>query len=83
MVDDDDFYFLGQGHTENCEEDEYGKCGCAEEIDTPKMREDFPEGFFWSCCGALGQEPGCKVGLHRPGGIEKAGGWLRYRKDRR
>lgn len=75
------FCFLGQGHTENCEEDENDKCGYAEEIGKPEMRKDYTEGFFWLCCGAVGHEPGQKVSPHRPGGIEKYGGWLRYRKD--
>lgn len=33
-------------------------------IDTEENREDYPEGFDWSCCDKPGDEPGCKVGHH-------------------
>jgi hypothetical protein len=38
---------------------------CHGEIDTEEMREEFPEGFFWTCCRRAGDEPGCKLGVHQ------------------
>ncbi|KAJ5025211.1 hypothetical protein J3E72DRAFT_386423 [Bipolaris maydis] len=35
-------------------------------IDTPEMREDYPEGFMWTCCNKLGDAPGCKQTRHHP-----------------
>ncbi|XPS70107.1 hypothetical protein M3J09_002349 [Ascochyta lentis] len=32
--------------------------------DTQDMREEYPEGFKWSCCGLQGDEEGCLVGPH-------------------
>jgi len=38
-----------------------------EEIDTPENRRDYPEGFFWNCCGKHGDEnEPCVVGRHFP-----------------
>ena len=34
-------------------------------IDTTKRRCDYPEGFYWTCCGSLGTSPGCIISLHR------------------
>ena len=52
MYYDDDFW---ADHDENC----HGT------IDTEDMREEFPDGFQWSCCEQLGTEPGCKRGRHQ------------------
>jgi hypothetical protein len=38
---------------------------CHGTIDTNEMREDFPDGFAWTCCDKLGSEPGCKRGRHQ------------------
>ncbi len=35
-----------------------------ENIDTPENREEYPDGFVWTCCENLGSEPGCKLGRH-------------------
>lgn len=29
------------------------------------QKDEFPEGFNWSCCGSSGEEPGCAVGHHK------------------
>jgi hypothetical protein len=34
-------------------------------IDSNEMREEFPDGFVWTCCDKLGSEPGCQVGQHQ------------------
>ncbi|KAM0665680.1 hypothetical protein ACQRIU_005941 [Beauveria bassiana] len=34
------------------------------DIDTKRNRKDYPDGFFWSCCGGLGSENGCVTGNH-------------------
>ncbi|KAF4974375.1 hypothetical protein FZEAL_8707 [Fusarium zealandicum] len=33
-------------------------------IDTEEMRDEYPEGFIWSCCDQLGNTTGCKFGRH-------------------
>lgn len=38
---------------------------CHGTIDTPEMREEYPEGFFWTCCDKLGTDEGCTRGRHR------------------
>lgn len=37
---------------------------CHGAIDTPKMREECPEGFEWDCCNNDGLSPGCVRGWH-------------------
>lgn len=57
------------GYLEVYEEDDFWADhdeDCHGEIDTDQMREDFPEGFQWDCCGRLGDRSGCKRGPHRP-----------------
>jgi hypothetical protein len=34
-------------------------------IDTEEMREEYPQGFTWSCCDEAGDEPGCQRGHHQ------------------
>jgi hypothetical protein len=34
-------------------------------IDSDEMRDEFPDGFVWTCCDKLGSEPGCQVGRHQ------------------
>ena len=38
---------------------------CHGTIDTPEMREEYPEGFFWNCCDKPGTAEGCTRGRHR------------------
>lgn len=38
---------------------------CHGTIDTKEMREEYPDGFEWTCCHKLGSEPGCKSGRHQ------------------
>lgn len=33
--------------------------------DTEENRENYPDGFVWTCCELSGSEQGCKVGPHR------------------
>lgn len=35
------------------------------DIDTKEMREDFPDGFYWDCCGEYGRTPGCETARHK------------------
>ncbi|KAM0238130.1 hypothetical protein ACHAPO_004008 [Fusarium lateritium] len=35
------------------------------EIDTPEMREEYPDGFRWWCCSKLGGTKGCTKGKHQ------------------
>ena len=28
------------------------------------MLDEFPEGFLWSCCDKVGDQPGCHIGPH-------------------
>lgn len=37
---------------------------CHGTINTDEMREEFPDGFEWTCCEQLGSAPGCKLGRH-------------------
>ncbi|TQV90184.1 hypothetical protein IF1G_11135 [Cordyceps javanica] len=37
-------------------------CG---DVDTKSNRKDYPDGFYWSCCGELGSEDGCRTGDHQ------------------
>jgi hypothetical protein len=39
---------------------------CHGPIDTPEMREEFPDGFIWNCCDETGEAEGCKKARHRP-----------------
>ncbi|KAL6821370.1 hypothetical protein V8C40DRAFT_250193 [Trichoderma camerunense] len=50
--DDDDFW---ADHDEDC----HGI------IDTDEMREEFPEGFRWSCCDKSGEAAGCRWARHQ------------------
>ncbi|KAI1761370.1 hypothetical protein GGR53DRAFT_469369 [Hypoxylon sp. FL1150] len=56
--DDDDFW---ADHDENV----HG------EIDTEWMREEFPDGFTWDCCGKSGDTTGCVLGQHAATGARK------------
>ncbi|KAF3810316.1 hypothetical protein GCG54_00000360 [Colletotrichum gloeosporioides] len=38
---------------------------CHGKIDTDEMREAFPDGFRWDCCGQTGDAEGCHRGSHR------------------
>ncbi|KAJ3958837.1 hypothetical protein N0V92_004591 [Colletotrichum tropicale] len=38
---------------------------CHGKIDTDEMREEFPDGFRWDCCGQTGDAEGCHRGAHR------------------
>lgn len=38
---------------------------CHGPIDTADMREKYPDGFEWTCCGDLGSAGGCKRGRHQ------------------
>lgn len=33
-------------------------------IDTKQMRQDYPDGFRWSCCQSVGSATGCLRGIH-------------------
>jgi hypothetical protein len=37
---------------------------CHGTIDTEENREEFPEGFIWSCCEKDMSDPGCQIGRH-------------------
>jgi hypothetical protein len=39
---------------------------CHGTIDTEDMREEYPEGFTWTCCDKLGTEEGCTLSRHQP-----------------
>ena len=39
---------------------------CHGEIDTEEMREEYPEGFVWSCCKGYGDAKGCRTDPHEP-----------------
>ena len=38
---------------------------CDPDLNEPGAKEDFAEFFNWTCCGAQGDEEGCKVSPHR------------------
>ncbi|RTE68946.1 hypothetical protein BHE90_016676 [Fusarium euwallaceae] len=38
---------------------------CHGPIDTEENREDYPEGFFWTCCDKPGDTLGCRKGKHQ------------------
>ncbi|RTE69316.1 hypothetical protein BHE90_016304, partial [Fusarium euwallaceae] len=38
---------------------------CHGPIDTEENREDYPEGFFWTCCDRPGDTLGCRRGKHQ------------------
>lgn len=43
-----------------------------EVLDTEEMREDYPEGFYYDCCGDAGDSKGCRWGIHKSAaGAEK------------
>ncbi|PNP56209.1 hypothetical protein THARTR1_03734 [Trichoderma harzianum] len=52
VYEDDDFW---ADHDEDC----HGI------IDSDEMREEFPEGFKWSCCNETGEAKGCQRGRHQ------------------
>ncbi|KAI4867798.1 hypothetical protein F4820DRAFT_445621 [Hypoxylon rubiginosum] len=58
-VDDEDDFWAD--HDENC----HG------EIDTEGMREEFPDGFAWDCCGKKGNTTGCVQGPHMATGASR------------
>lgn len=37
---------------------------CHGPCDTAENREQWPEGFMWSCCEEDGEAEGCKTGRH-------------------
>ncbi|OJD38694.1 uncharacterized protein BKCO1_4000200 [Diplodia corticola] len=42
-------------------------------IDTDENREEYPEGFVWTCCGGQADAEGCKRGFHKQrGGAKRA-----------
>jgi len=38
---------------------------CHGPIDNESNREEYPEGFIWTCCDKNGEVEGCKIGRHR------------------
>jgi TATA-binding protein-associated factor Taf7 len=38
---------------------------CHGPIDTARNREQYPDGFVWTCCEKLGSESGCQLGRHQ------------------
>lgn len=54
MEPDDESDFWAD-HDENC----HGT------IDSDWAREEYPDGFVWTCCDRLGTAPGCKRGRHQ------------------
>jgi hypothetical protein len=38
---------------------------CHGPIDSDENRSEYPEGFKWSCCGQLGDAPGCEETTHK------------------
>ncbi|KAK3935500.1 hypothetical protein QBC46DRAFT_358212 [Diplogelasinospora grovesii] len=38
---------------------------CHGTIDSDEMREEYPEGFTWTCCEKIGTKRGCKLGFHQ------------------
>ncbi|KXX77416.1 hypothetical protein MMYC01_206057 [Madurella mycetomatis] len=38
---------------------------CHGVIDSDFCREEYPEGFIWSCCDKIGTEPGCRFSRHQ------------------
>lgn len=45
--------------------------GCFGEQDTEENREEYPDGFIWSCCDKDGTHPGCTRGPHRAVGATR------------
>ncbi|KAF4310101.1 hypothetical protein GTA08_BOTSDO03209 [Botryosphaeria dothidea] len=39
-------------------------CETGEDVDTRENRDQFPEGFRWTCCNGQGDAEGCMVGFH-------------------
>lgn len=35
-------------------------------IDSEEMRQEYPDGFIWSCCSKRGDEEGCRLDAHAP-----------------
>jgi hypothetical protein len=35
-------------------------------IDSDELREQYPEGYVWTCCGKKGDEEGCELDVHVP-----------------
>lgn len=44
---------------------------CFGEQDCEESREEYPDGFTWSCCGKNGTHPGCTRGPHRAVGATR------------
>ena len=42
-----------------------------DELDTDEMREEYPEGFYYECCGDAGDSKGCTWGMHKSGNGDK------------
>ncbi|KAF4552078.1 Hypothetical protein D9617_11g009250 [Elsinoe fawcettii] len=67
-----------EAHTGDLEVDDEGGFwddhdeDCHGEIDSEEMREEYPEGFVWTCCNKKGDEEGGRVGKHEPGGERKS-----------
>ncbi|KAF2873490.1 hypothetical protein BDV95DRAFT_345113 [Massariosphaeria phaeospora] len=40
--------------------------GAHGECDTAETREQFPDGFVWTCCGRKSAQEGCRKSVHRP-----------------
>ncbi|KAH7014231.1 uncharacterized protein B0I36DRAFT_369210 [Microdochium trichocladiopsis] len=34
-------------------------------IDSKELREEYPDGYLWTCCGETGSHPGCQIGPHK------------------
>ncbi|KAM0815541.1 hypothetical protein AB5N19_01340 [Seiridium cardinale] len=44
---------------------------CFGEQDCEENREEYPDGFKWSCCDKNGTHPGCTRGQHRDMGVTR------------
>ncbi|KAH7046767.1 hypothetical protein B0J12DRAFT_138692 [Macrophomina phaseolina] len=40
-------------------------CETGENMDTKENRDQFPEGFRWTCCSGQGDAEGCMAGFHQ------------------
>lgn len=38
---------------------------CHGVIDSAELREEYPDGYIWDCCGETGSHPGCMRGPHK------------------
>ncbi|KAI0181839.1 hypothetical protein GGR52DRAFT_526508 [Hypoxylon sp. FL1284] len=77
FYDDENNAQACQFHDGNLEVDDEGDFwadhdeNCHGVIDTEGMREDYPEGFIWDCCGEDGTTDGCARGYHTTAGTHK------------